>query len=55
MPKRKNKAIKEYTLKNGEKRYMFKIFLGRNINRIKKKLPVGDLSLLLKQKKLIII
>ncbi|EEU21658.1 tyrosine-type recombinase/integrase [Lactobacillus mulieris] len=36
MPKRKNKAIKEYTLKNGEKRYMFKIFLGRNINRIKK-------------------
>lgn len=32
MPKRKNKAIKEYTLKNGEKRYMFYIYLGQDSN-----------------------
>ena len=31
MPKRKNKAIKEYTLKNGEKRYCFKLYLGLNL------------------------
>jgi integrase len=30
MPKRKNKDIKVYKLKNGQKRYMFKIYLGLN-------------------------
>ncbi|MDK7952189.1 tyrosine-type recombinase/integrase [Lactobacillus paragasseri] len=33
MPKRKNKDIKEYKLKSGKKRYMFKLYLGLGENR----------------------
>ncbi|EFQ48144.1 N-terminal phage integrase SAM-like domain-containing protein [Lactobacillus iners] len=32
MPRKTNLSIKEYTLKNGEKRYYFKISLGQNSN-----------------------
>lgn len=32
MPKRTNKKIKEYKLKNGDKRFYFQIYLGKNSN-----------------------